>query len=836
MLLRLKWIGWLALTTAAGAQADFEGIARPYFDQHCVACHGSKKEKGDLNLETGITDDFENPTMVGKWEEILNAVNSHEMPPEDEPQPSVTESTQFSDWLHQQLVTAEKSRRSGQVVLRRMNRAEYAGTMRDLLGVTIDPDEFPEDAKSDGFDNVGSALSLSPLLLEKYYEVAERSLSEVIVHGEKPESQKWHFEPEEAVKGMDRDHIMWEGRRLYLNKGNNQVDDGAVVMRTAGWDKSVNIRPIPLKHPGRYVIRFRAASRVPSREVVVTAMEPILEKQLLEQSQKSGRPIRENDLPQKLQHFREDRMYQYGPGRLQTSAELNGQPVFSTNLDIDAIYPDFQIYEVPVQLEAAEARVDLLSVYSIPKVLENFWIQGRDEFPRPEVLVDWFELEGPIYQEWPPEPHQRLFNGLAGNPDSWGMAEAKQVLERFMPKVWRRPIEDAELAPKLAMFETALADKGDFLEAIKVPLIATLISPHFLFLAEPREEDTTLDDFELATRLSYFLWSSMPDTELTKLAAEGKLTDPAVLAAQVNRMLKDPKNDAFAKNFAEQWLNLRDIGLNPPAPDLFPRYDRHLEESMAAESVAFFREILQKDESVLSFVKSDFVVINERLARFYDIPGVKGDTMRRVEVPEGIERGGIVTMASILCTTSNGTRTSPVVRGTWILRNLLDSDPGLPIANVGEISPKVPGIDKATVRQRLQIHREMDQCARCHDKIDPLGFALENFNAAGEWRWQEGFGYQGRIEKDDPVIDASAKMPDGTEFVGVSGLQNELLRNEDLFLRCLTKKMMTYALGRQLGYADDEQVAAAVRHLKANNYQLRALIHFIVNSETFRQK
>ncbi|MEZ5300399.1 MAG: DUF1588 domain-containing protein [Verrucomicrobiales bacterium] len=328
----------------------------------------------------------------------------------------------------------------------------------------------------------------------------------------------------------------------------------------------------------------------------------------------------------------------------------------------------------------------------------------------------------------------------------------------------------------------------------------------------------------------------MPDEPLFAAVGEWRSADPKRLYQQIDRMLADPKAEALCENFAGQWLDLRKIGANPPAPDLYPKYDRHLETSIAAESVGFFREILLNDLSVKNFIRSDFVTINERLARFYGIGGVRGDHIRKVAVDPEARRGGIVTQASILSVTSNGTRTSPVVRGTWILKNLLGTDPGLPVANVGEIAPKVPGIDKATVRQRLEIHRELPQCARCHNKIDPLGFALENFNAAGEWRDKEGFGYKGRIGRDDPDIDASAKMPDGTEFTGVAGLQDQLLQKEDLFLRCLAQKLATYALGREMGHADKPLLDGAIAHVKANGYTLRSLIHYLAASEPFLTK
>lgn len=407
-----------------------------------------------------------------------------------------------------------------------------------------------------------------------------------------------------------------------------------------------------------------------------------------------------------------------------------------------------------------------------------------------------------------------------------------------MTEAYRRPVEAHEVEEKLSLFTKARQVGKSFVAAIKLPLMAVLTSPNFLYIAEayPGDVAQPLTSHELAVRMSYFLWSSQPDAELRGLADAGKLTDPQIRREQVDRMLADPKAEQFVTNFAGQWLGLREVGANPPAPDLYPRYDRHLETSIVEESEQYFAEFLHHDLDARQMIKSDFVTINERMGRFYGFSGVRGDAFRRVPVPDGMQRGGIITQASVLTITSNGTRTSPVKRGTWVLKTLLNTDPGLPVANAGEIAPKVPGIDKATVRQRLEIHRQLPQCARCHDKIDPLGFALENFNAAGEWREQEGFGYKGRIGKNDPVIDASARMPDGTEIVGVAGLQEAMLVQEEKFLGGLASRLTTYALGRELGLADQPTVDAAVAAMKKDGTTVRALIKAIVSSEAFATK
>jgi hypothetical protein len=515
--------------------------------------------------------------------------------------------------------------------------------------------------------------------------------------------------------------------------------------------------------------------------------------------------------------------------------DLAGQPKVIAEWDVDAPHDATKIYEFRTRFTTQSAGLTLEYAYSIPSVLENFSIQGRDEFARPEVHLDWFEIEGPMFDAWPPTSHTRIVPATTQKDER---VQAREVLQKFMRKAWRRPASVNEIDNKLALFDLVRKDKPSFVEAIKIPLTAVLASSHFLYLQEPSANNAPrpLNDHELAARLSYFLWSRMPDEELSRLADEGALKKPETLYAQTERLLKDQRSDAFIRNFAGQWLGLREVGANPPAPDLYPQYDRHLETSIVGESQAFFEEILRKDLPATNFIKSDFVTINERLARFYGIPNVRGDQFRAVKVPGDVQRGGVATQASILTITSNGTRTSPVKRGVWVMKTLLGTDPGLPVANAGDIPPKVPGADKATVRQRLSIHREKPQCARCHDKIDPLGFALENFNAAGEWREQEGHGYKGRIDRNDPKIDASATMPDGTQFIGVRGLQEELLKKEALFLTALSNRVYTYALGRELGLADAPEVKASAAHMKKNGTTLRSLIRFIVGSQAFRTK
>ena len=838
---------WQALTVCSAQElahqpdtAGFAGIVQPFVKDHCVSCHGPEKQKGKLRLDT-LGSNFADPLVAEKWAEVVNALNGHEMPPEDEPQPKPEEAGKLADWLAAELGHAEIAKRTTRVVMRRMNRAEYNNTIRDLVGVDFNPaDKFPEDPPAGGFDNIGSALSISPMQVELYYAAARQILDRALVDGAQPLTIKWRFEPEDDKEGGDRTRVKRDGQNILLNRGENPIEKGFTVVHHEAWNKGINFRDFRVPTEGSYVLRIRAAGRVPTRAQAVTSARSILEKQRDEEDKRepAKRADHQRQVDEQMKHFETARTYDYGSPRLKISQSLGGTPRTVGELDIEALEAVPKIYEVPVYFTTQDGSVVLEQAYEVTRSLENWTFRDKEEFARPTLLVDWVELEGPMHPSWPPASHKRVLADLPAKEKDEKMY-AREVIARFMTRAYRRPVRNGEVDAKLALFEKLRPEKPSFIEAIKVPLAAVLASPHFLYLVEPEApaaKPRKLDAYELASRLSYFLWSSMPDDQLFGLAANGELLKPAVIGAQATRMIADPKSESFVKNFAGQWLGLRKVGANPPAKTLYPEYDRHLEISIVRETEAFFAEILRRDLDVRNFLKSNFVTINERLARFYGIPGVKGDAMRKGPAPPAAHRGGLITQASIQSITSNGTRTSPVVRGVWVLRTLLGSDPGLPVANVGEIASKVPGIDKATVRQRLQIHREAASCARCHDKIDPLGLALENYNAAGEWRDREGHGYEGRIESNDPIIDASAKMPDGTAFSGVEGLQEQLLKKEDLFLTALASQLYTYGLGRELGFSDRPAVRASVVAMKRNRYLLRALLLTIVQSDLFTTK
>ncbi|HEY8506456.1 MAG TPA: DUF1592 domain-containing protein [Gemmataceae bacterium] len=847
-LLLLAGLGLFGLTDLPAAdspRADDAGFTRtvkPFLQRHCTACHGPKRQEAELRLDT-ISGDLLAGPDAAKWHEVLARLHKGEMPPEGRPRPPAAEQAKVIDWITREQRKAEAAVKDtgGRVVLRRLNRAEYNNTVRDLVGIDFTPaDDFPADPPAHGFDNIGSALTVSPLHVEKYLAAAREILDRAVVTGPAPKPVKYRFELEE--KGW---RSRPEGRRqvryALVDHGKGTHTPGEPFVRLPRDDTGAGFGFFDFPAAGDYVIRVRAWSVIPPRQEVAAAALKKTREGFEKDLAKTTDPKRrqqmlarwEREAPERAAHFQTDPVYDYGPPRLKLTDDRKN---VLAEVDVPNPADEPRVYEFRRRFAAGRGGVRVTNSYSIPRLLENFWFTRHDDFPRPTLFVDWIEVEGPVTDGWPPPSHRRIFFDSPNRHDE--DVYAKEVLQRFMTRAFRRPVRPEELERMLALFAKVRPQKPSFEEAVKVPLAAVLTSPHFLYLVEPNDGGAPrpLTDHELASRLSYFLWSSMPDDELFALANSGKLRDAEALAGQVDRMLKDPKSRALVENFTGQWLGVRDLGKVVPDRGLYPWYDDHLQESMARESYAFFAEVLHNDLSVRNFIDSDFAVLNERMARFYGIGGVRGDHFRRVPVKPGDHRGGVLTQASVLTVTSNGTRTSPVVRGVWVLENPLGDPPPPPPPDAGDLAPKVPGIDKATVRVRLEAHRRLANCAACHNKIDPLGFALENYDAVGRWREREGFGPRGRVNPNDPPIDASGKLPDGRSFVGVGGLKKLLLEDEDRFLDCLTGKMLTYALGRGVEPTDRELVRELREGMKRDGYTLRGLIKGIVRSDAFRMK
>src|SRR5581483_591134 len=679
---------------AKSAVKEYTEIVRPILAKHCLECHGNQRPKGDLSLER-LAPDFGDDTARAHWQAVLKRLKAGEMPPKSKPRPTGEEVKVLSTWIAGQVQAAEAARRAqGRVVLRRLNRVEYENTVRDLLGISIDLQPLlPEDSALAGFDNVGEALHVSSFLMERYLEAADKALSVAIASAPQPPLIK------KRLSLKDERHVKVTTERVF-----RKVDDTLVMFTSSAW-QAITLSQFYPPHRGKY--RFRISAHA---------------------MQSAGKPVT----------YRVDA----GPMLMATKSHLIGF--------FDAPADKAKVVEFVDDLEARS------TIRLIPYGLTNAQTVnkiGADVYTGPGLAVEWVEVEGPLHDVWPPASHRRIFGDLpqaeapvfnkrdrvevvSKDPE----ADAERILKNFARRAFRRAVRDDDIKPYAALVKSRLEAKHSFEQAVRVGLMAIMVSPEFLFL---REKPGKLDDFALASRLSYFLWSTMPDEELLTLAEQGKLADAATLRRQVERMLHDRSAAASTENFVGQWLGLRDIDATQPSHILYPEYDEMLKHSMLKETYLFFDELLKNDLSLANFVHADFSMLNGRLAKHYGIPlpplgpgeTVKDGAMwdfRKIMLPKDSHRGGVLTMASVLKVTANGTYTSPILRGAWVLERILGTPPPRPPEGVAGVEPDIRGA--TTIRQQLAKHRNVPACASCHVKIDPPGFALESFDVIGGWR------------------------------------------------------------------------------------------------------
>jgi hypothetical protein len=473
--------------------------------------------------------------------------------------------------------------------------------------------------------------------------------------------------------------------------------------------------------------------------------------------------------------------------------------------------------------------------------------KDADTYPEPGIEIGEIKIEGPL-EAWPPLSRGKLLGDIDASNAT--VQDSRAIIARVLPHAYRRPITPEEVDSYVTLVESALAGGRSFEESLRLGLKAVLCSPEFLFLDEPVQEgpnEKLISQHALASRLSYFLWSSLPDGELMALAAEQRLSDPQVLREQVERLLLDPRAEALTTNFTGQWLDLRDIDFTEPDANLYPEFDELLRVSMLEETTRFFEEVLDCDLNVMTFLNSDFTFLNERLAQHYGIAGVHGQAFRKVSLPADSVRGGLLSQASILKVTANGTNTSPVLRGAWVRANLLGLTVPPPPDNVSAVEPDIRGA--TTLREQLAKHRNLESCASCHDKIDPAGFALENFDPIGGWRdhyrtmgdgkrpdlSQSPFTYAWIRYRIGLPVDASGTTPDREPFHDIREYKKLLANQEVQIANGLTERLLTYATGRQMRFSDRAAIDKIVHRVSQDNYGFRALIHEVVQSDIFRQ-
>jgi mono/diheme cytochrome c family protein len=742
--------------SAPAAERDAPAFAPSAFLQkHCTSCHGEKAKKANLSLLD--RDEASLKTDRKVWLNVLRQVQAGDMPPTGRPRPTPDEIEAFSRAVEVAFdrIDRDSPPDPGRVTVRRLNRAEYNNTIRDLVGVDFQPaEDFPSDDIGHGFDNNGDVLTLSPVLLERYLAAAESVMQRAITPDPPKPPQRYQA-----------------GR--YLEPAGPNVPQTRFRPLTRGRLHT----PFALSMDGEYVVRFKAyAPKVgdePARAALLV----------------DGKELKRFDV---------------------TATEEKNAAV----------------YEVTTPLTKGERRVfvQLLN-------------EGKADDRERTLFVEFIACIGPA--DTRPESQRRLLACDARKPRA---EQTREVLERFASRAYRRPVTRDELDRLCRLVESA-EKRGDKWEgAVRLAMQAVLTSPKFLFRIELDDRPDTpgphpIDEYQLASRLSYFLWSSMPDQELFDLAAKKQLT--ANLDAQVRRMLRDPKAVALVDNFALQWLQLRRLADVTPDPKLFPGFDEPLRRAMLGETRAFFEHVMREDRSVLDLLDADYTFLNDRLARHYGIADTMGNWVGQKEtrpgglsIPpgrfvkvslQGGSRGGLMTQASILTVTSNPTRTSPVKRGRWVLEQLLGTPPPPPPPDVPELKEDQVRTSGG-LRQRMEQHRANPACANCHARMDPIGFAFENYNAVGAFRQKDG----------NDAIDASGTLPDGRSFAGPGELKAILKEKKALFARCLTEKMLTFALGRGLEYYDRRAVNRITAALAANDYKFSTLAVAIAQSDPFR--
>lgn len=772
-------------------------VIKTFLAQHCLKCHSGADAQGEVRLDE-LPADTGDETHRALWQRVLAQLKAGAMPPGDEPQPSKQARDAATTWITQQLAAASAKQREaeGRTVLRRLNRIEYEHTIRDLLGIQIKIKEMlPEDSSAAGFDNVGEALHTSSFLMERYLEAAEAALDQAIAN----------LPPPPTVK---KRHSLQDSQQVRATRErvHRKLPDGTTVLFTSSPWQTVRLSQFYPGDRGRYRFRISASA-----------------------IQSDGKPV----------IFR---VLSGGQGVGGEQARLIGY--------FDAPPGEPRVFEF-VDFMESRTTISILP-YGLPSA-QTVSAIGADTYDGPGLAVDWVEVEGPLNEVWPPASHRRIFGELAQAPapvynmskrvevvSEHPAADARQILLNFARRAFRRSVNETDIAPFLTLFQNTLEQGQSFEQAVRAALAAILVSPDFLFL---HEKPGRLDDFALASRLSYFFWSSLPDDELLTLAEANKLSQPQTLRAQVERMLADPKTQRFTENFVGQWLGLREIDATEPSRLLYPEFDEMLKVSMVREAELFFAELLKDDLSIANFIDSDFSMLNGRLAAHYGISGVDGWEFRKVALPPDSHRGGVMTMAAVLKVTANGTHTSPVMRGVWVLDRMLNRRPPNPPENVAGLEPDIRGA--TTIREQLAKHRALAACASCHKAIDPPGFALENFDVIGGWRDYyrvRGAGksvvFNGKrmSYSRGPDINPADTLPDGRAFRNIDELKQLLLADQDEFARAFTSKLITYATGSPVEPADEPAIEAILAEARQHNYGFRSLIHAIVQSELFRSK
>lgn len=788
---------------ALASQAAIPAIG-PFLDQNCMDCHDAEMKKGGLDL-AALSTDGADAASLKKWVRVFDRVAAGEMPPPKKKQPSQDAVQDFMAALGGDLVVKSNAQKG--TVLRRLNRREYQNTLNELLGVQVNViDSLPEDGRAHGFDNISEALSISGIQMQRYMEAAELALNSALNQETKPERELQRASLDSERNRKDTIGKQWLRR-----------DDGAIVVFNNGVFPSTVIPNLRTKHSGTYKLRVTGYGYQIKEPVVFALITGSFNFRNADNVTHSF-----HELP------------------------VGQSSTVEITLHLDA---NKGIWISPQGLNGPDGHSPIKD--------------GPAKYPGEGMAFQEITLEGPFINAWPPRGQKLLLgdaklrqlpHGLppsqawrAKNPDfkhkytadsTDPAGDARKLLPGFITAAFRRSAMAADVEPYVKLFDAEFAESQDFLAAMRTAAIAVLCSPEFLFLKEPVGR---LNDLQLASRLGYFLTRSAPDAGLLT----AKLTQPGVLRAQTERLLQAATLERFVIDFTDGWLNLREIDFTTPDKQLYPEYDELLLDSMLRETRSFVTELIQNNLGVANIVQSDFAMLNSRLAQHYGIPGVSGLAMQKVKLPPDSHRGGVLTQASVLKVSANGTNTSPVVRGVFVMDRILGIEPPPPPPGVPGVEPDIRGA--TTLRELLDKHRNMESCNGCHRAIDPPGFALESYDVIGGWRErfrsidqgeQVKLTVQGRKVRYrlGPPVDAAGELSSGAKFANLSELKTLLLAGQDRVARCMIEKLLIFATGRAMGFSDRGELDKIVAQSKAKNHAMRDLIHAVVQSEIFRSK
>ena len=791
-----------------------------FLKRYCVECHGATKPKGDFRV--AALKICTNAADAENWQLVLDNLQLGEMPPKDARQPQPAEVEQVTSWIQNELsrAAAELKGTGGEVVLRRLNRVEYENTIADLFDVHGDfAVGFPEDLREHGFDNNGAALMLSAAQMLEYMKAADFILARAIAPAKRPET-------------VSKTLTLHDGNRRAIELTRKGLADRLANFDRLTPQEKANTRKMeeaakadPESHGYRFPVLDNGELRPPR-----PTDGPHLDAVMTVQNYFSGEP--QLGLPAGRGWYRV-KAVAYAlkndgkPARLKFTVHEGYSGKLPKAESVFA-FTDEQPREVEARyyMEPGD-RVVFTIMDGAPHS------QGRTmiDQPGPFIAIRSFGIEGPVYESWPPKGHRTLFGDI--DPTQPTSEKAATIAAHLAPRLFRRPVDEASVAKYRALYEKfAKTMKPD--EALRGMLTAMLVSPRFLYHEEPPNGP---DAWATASRMSYFLWRSTPDDELLRAAADGSLLDATKRRTQAERMLADVRAERFVKDFSGQWLRVREVGVMKANADLYPEYDTELEAAMRGETEHFIAEMFQRDLPLANLIDSDWTMLNERLAKHYRIAGVVGPDFRRVSLDKSkTMRGGLLTHASIHAVTSNGSTTSPVIRGTWVLEKFLGTPAPPPPPDVPAIEPDIRGA--TTIKEQLAKHRDIASCASCHRKIDPPGFALENFDVIGGWRDH----YRALVEprpgaraklSDGPLVDSSDEWAGVGQFSNFQEFRELVKKREDLVTQNLTHQLATFALGRAPGFADRQPLKDIATNVREKKSGMKSLVLDIVSSPVF---